>query len=97
MKMTRAEKFIKEIESIQRQLNALEKEHRVYTSYPELAEAGGRLLDVGVESVVDVIFGAKIDDKTVKKHKSNLPENVQARKAEYERRTLSYNLQIRTL
>ena len=76
---------------------AYEKEHRFWAAIPEMSKAGGGIIDVGVEAVVDVIFGAKVDTEAIDQLRSKLPDGVQARAAEHNSRALSYNLQIRNL
>lgn len=76
---------------------AYEKEHRFSVKLPEMAKAGGGLIDIGAGAVADVIFGAKVDREIVEEQCRKLPEGVRPRKAEHNSRALSYNLQIRDL
>ena len=74
-----------------------EQEHRFYTLRPDLAAEGAGFVDVGPDAVVEVIYGANVEGKTVEENRKTLPDHVKVSVAEIDSRALSYNMVLRAL
>ena len=73
-----------------------EKEFRAFTNDSALATAGGGLVNIGPDAVVDVIFGADVPKADIEAHRARLPAGVTHRWAQKDTRGISYNLLVGT-
>lgn len=76
---------------------AYEQEHRFYVQNKAMAEKGGGIVSIGDDAIVDVFFGAKVEEETIEKYRREIPANVRKYRAEIVNRELSYNLSLRKL
>lgn len=76
---------------------AYEKEFRVYMKNSEISEKGGGLIYIGPDAIVDVFFGHHVNQETIGKCRTKIPDGIAMHVAEIDDRALSYNIPFRTL